>query len=60
MSAYIQRVIADTEDDLEQLINKTIKELGYMRQPGVIKKGPFDPENEQSQWFADIKYWGLD
>ena len=60
MSAYFTKLYADSETALEEKINKTIKDLGYMRQPGVTQRGPIDPDNEQGQWYAVIKYWGLD
>jgi hypothetical protein len=60
MSAYYQKIRADSLEELEVKIDKTIKELGTMRQPGVVQKASVDPRNESGEWFAVIKYWGLD
>lgn len=60
MSAYFMKVYADSETALKEKTNKTIKDLGMMRQPEVSKVGVFQAEDNKVQWYAIIKYWGLD
>lgn len=60
MSAYFTKIYADSETALKEKANKTMKDLGFMRQPEISKVGVFQGDDNKVQWYAIIKYWGLD
>lgn len=61
MSAYYTKVFGATKEEAEKKAHEEIARIDFMRQPQFYSIAWQEPVGEeQGQWVATIKYWGLD